>query len=165
MTLIILEMHVTILGYLANRPFCITELSNGNTEECNILKGLDKAIIIPDNNDKHAPDLPNLKAKQTEKKDEKAKRRQLRRDTLANATYFPVANDSFLPLVAGNGALFLIFGAGLLFIIVDSAFLFAIGGGLLFLVIGDLLSLIVGGDFLFLIAGSSFLSPTADSGL
>lgn len=64
------------------------ELLDGNTRESNILEGLNKATTILDNNDKYLPNLPNLKANQAKKIDEKAKKRQLKKDTLANVTFF-----------------------------------------------------------------------------
>lgn len=64
------------------------ELLDGNTRESNILKELNKATTILNNNDKYLPNLPNLKANQAKKIDEKAKKHQLKKDTLANVTFF-----------------------------------------------------------------------------
>ena len=64
------------------------ELLDNNIRKSNIFEGLNKTTTILDNNDKYLPNLPNLKTNQVKKIDEKAKKRQLKKDTLANATFF-----------------------------------------------------------------------------
>lgn len=60
---IIYKMHITYLGSLEDGLFCIIDLLDGNTRESNMLKRLNKIVIISNNNDKHLPDLSNLETK------------------------------------------------------------------------------------------------------
>lgn len=62
-TLFTFGMHITNLNYLKNRFFNFIKLLDASTEELNrTLKGLDNAATIPDNNNRHLPDLSNLEA-------------------------------------------------------------------------------------------------------
>ena len=73
-TLITVGMHVTNLGYLKNRSLHFTESLDSNTEELNkILVRLDTAIVILETDNRDLLDLIDLKAKQANKKKEKAK--------------------------------------------------------------------------------------------
>lgn len=63
-SLLILGIHVSKLRYLKNRPIYFTNLLDGDMRELNkTLGGLENAATIPNNNNEHAPDLFNSKAK------------------------------------------------------------------------------------------------------
>ena len=74
-TLIIVGMHITNLGYLEDKSLCFMELPNNGMEKSyRMLVGLDTAAIIQETNNQNLPDLIDLEAKWTNKKKEKAER-------------------------------------------------------------------------------------------
>lgn len=56
-------MHITNQGYLKDAFLYFMGLLDGNIEESNKIKELDKTTAILGNNDKHLPDLLDLKVK------------------------------------------------------------------------------------------------------
>lgn len=44
------DLHISILGYLKNKPFCFVELSNNGNEKNMQMIGLNNAVAIPNNN-------------------------------------------------------------------------------------------------------------------
>lgn len=60
-TLFTLSMHVINLSYLKDGPLYFTELPDSGTKESNRTFGrLNNTTFIPDNNNKHPPDIPDL---------------------------------------------------------------------------------------------------------
>lgn len=69
------SIYITNLDYLKDKPLCFTKLQNGGTEEFKTtLKRLNNPIAISNNDNKHLPDLSNLKAKWAKKKKEKVQK-------------------------------------------------------------------------------------------
>lgn len=165
--------------HLENRPSHFIELPDDGTEESNkILSGLNSTSAIPDGNNKQPPDLPNLEAKKTKKKEKKAQRRHLRKSTKVGVnsatitiggSLFPVASGS-LSSAAGSGLslLFSVIGGSFLSTTIASGIssllvLVACGGFLSAIAIGNSLSSITGDSLfsLFSTAGDGFLSTVA----
>lgn len=74
-TLIIVDIYVTNLGYLKNRSPYFTELPDSVMEKLNkILVGLDTATVIPDIDDQDLSDRIDSKVEQAKKKKEKVER-------------------------------------------------------------------------------------------
>lgn len=82
-TLIIIGMHITNLGYQEEKPPHFTKLPNDNTEKSNkILVILNISTVFLETNNQDLLDLINLDVKQTTKKQEKAKRCRQRKINL-----------------------------------------------------------------------------------
>lgn len=75
-TLVIVSRYITKLGNLEERFSRFIELPNGNTEKSNkMLVKLDIVVVISETDHQDPPYLIDLKAKQANKKKEKAERR------------------------------------------------------------------------------------------
>ena len=74
-TLIIIGIYVTSLGYLEDKPLCFINLLNSSIEELNkMLIKLDTATVIPKTDNQDQSDLINSKAERANKKKEKVER-------------------------------------------------------------------------------------------